>query len=121
MDGCVCGWMGEWATVLTSNFAQSSLSCSSFPFGKIALTSAFEAFMGMLDAFIPLTHRHTILRRSFKRANTSRYWGDPSFILVQGDPDDCGSLTTTDSGARRGPLLSFWSCSPDSPMVGTVV
>ena len=52
------GRVGGWRAALTSNFAQSSLSCSSFPFGKIALTSAFEAFMGMLDAFIPLTHRH---------------------------------------------------------------
>ena len=57
----VVGGVGE--TALTSNFAQSSLSCSSFPFGKIALTSAFEAFMGMLDAFITAqvtdTHTHT--------------------------------------------------------------
>ena len=49
---------GEVGKVLTSNFAQSSLSCSSFPFGKIALTSAFEAFIGILDAFMPLAHKH---------------------------------------------------------------
>ena len=99
-EGCV---VDGWRAVLTSNFAQSSLSCSSFPFGKIALTSAFEAFMGILDAFITAhstdTHTHyitTILRRSFKRAihtHKGRYKGDASFILVvQGDPDDCGSF-----------------------------
>ena len=100
----VVGGVGE--TALTSNFAQSSLSCSSFPFGKIALTSAFEAFMGMLDAFITAqvtdththTHTHThnaqytILRRSFKSSSSSKKhkhkhksrWEDPSFpSLVQ--------------------------------------
>ena len=54
------GLVGGWRAALTSNFAQSSLSCSSFPFGKIALTSAFEAFMGMLDAFIPISLTDTL-------------------------------------------------------------
>lgn len=53
------GRMDGWRAALTSNLAQSSLSCSSFPFGKIALTSAFEAFMGMLDAFITAHSQNT--------------------------------------------------------------